>query len=47
MTTVLISKRSKTNKKYQAQINNKTVHFGAAGYEDYTTHHDIERRIDI
>lgn len=22
----------------------KTVHFGATGYEDYTTHHDEERK---
>lgn len=22
----------------------KTVHFGASGYEDYTTHRDVERR---
>ena len=22
----------------------KETHFGAKGYEDYTTHHDIERR---
>ena len=44
LTTVLITKSSKTDKKYQAQINNKTIHFGAKGYEDYTTHHDIERK---
>ena len=47
LTTVLITKSSKTDKKYQAQINNKTIHFGTKGYEDYTTHHDIERKIDI
>ena len=44
VTTVLISKSSKQDKKYQATINNKTVHFGAKGYEDYTTHKNPERK---
>ena len=34
ITTVLISKSSKPDKKLQATINTKTVHFGAKGYED-------------
>ena len=38
--TVLISKSSKQDKKYQATINTKTVHFGAKGYEYYTTQKD-------
>ena len=44
MINILISKSSEQNKKYQAHINNKTVHFGAAGYKDYTTHKDTERK---
>ena len=44
MINILISKSSKPDKKLQATINNKTIHFGAVGYEDYTTHHDIERK---
>ena len=44
VTTVLISKSSKPDKKLQATINTKTVHFGAKGYEDYTTHKDPERK---
>ena len=31
-------------KKYKVQIDNKTVHFGAKGYSDYTMHKDNERK---
>jgi Family of unknown function (DUF5754) len=44
MTTILISKSSKPDKKLQAQVHGKTVHFGAKGYEDYTTHKDPARK---
>ena len=27
-----------------ARVNEKTVHFGAIGYEDYTTHKDEKRK---
>ena len=27
-----------------ARVNEKTVHFGARGYEDYTTHKDEKRK---
>ena len=27
-----------------ARVNEKTVHFGAIGYEDYTTHRDEKRK---
>ena len=33
---VEISKSSRTDKKYKATANNKTVHFGARGYTDFT-----------
>lgn len=32
------------DKKYMVKINNKTIHFGAAGYQDYTKHKDEQRR---
>ena len=39
---VLIS--SKKNKKYMIKINNKLIHFGDNRYEDFTYHHDENRR---
>jgi hypothetical protein len=38
--------RTSTNpkKKYMVTINDKTIHFGARGYQDYTTHKDPERQ---
>ena len=44
MRTVVISQSNRTAKKYQASVGNKTIHFGATGYEDYTTHKDPERK---
>jgi hypothetical protein len=42
---VVISKSDNKNKKMKAVINGKkTVHFGASGYEDFTTHNDPKRR---
>ena len=43
MTTVILSKSPKSDKKYMVQVDGKTVHFGAKGYEDYTMHKDIGR----
>ena len=34
---------TKKTHKYMAVIGNKTVHFGAKGYSDYTKHKDKER----
>ena len=31
-------------KKYQIEVDGRTIHFGAAGYEDYTTHKDPARK---
>jgi len=42
--TIIITKSNKKDKKFMADVNNKTVHFGAAGYSDYTKHKDNERR---
>lgn len=30
-------------KKWTAEVDGRKVHFGAAGYEDYTIHKDTER----
>ena len=32
------------NKKFYVDDGNKKIYFGAAGYEDYTTHNDIDRK---
>ena len=49
MTKLQILKSDNPKKKYKAIFTKddgktKTVHFGASGYQDYTEHHDKERR---
>ena len=45
MVEIIIQKSKKTDKKYDAIIDNKkTVSFGAKGYSDYTLHKDSERK---
>ena len=49
MTKLEILKSDFPKKKYKAIFTKddgktKTVHFGANGYEDFTTHHDKDRR---
>ena len=42
---IVISKSDNKNKKYKAVIDGKkTVHFGAKGYDDFTTHKDKDRK---
>ena len=41
---VKIQKSTRLHKKYMAVMEGKTVHFGAKGYEDFTTHHDPKRK---
>ena len=41
---VSIEKSSRAGKKWMATMNDKTVHFGARGYEDFTTHGDEKRK---
>ena len=41
---IVISKSSRPEKKFQAEIAKKTVHFGAKGYSDYTQHRDDDRK---
>ena len=42
-----IEKSSRPAKKYMARLGGKTVHFGAAGYEDFTMHGDENRKKTI
>ena len=35
---------TRKDKKWSVVYNGKRIHFGALGYDDYTTHHDDERR---
>lgn len=48
MKLLRVQKSSRPGKKYMALFDvkgrNKTVHFGASDYEDYTQHHDKKRR---
>lgn len=39
-----IKKSNRKNKKYVVLGLDKPVHFGGAGYSDYTKHHDIQRK---
>ena len=41
---IILSNSSRKEKKFMVKINNKTVHFGAKGYSDYTKHKDINRK---
>ena len=41
---ISIQKSSRAGKKYMAKVNNKTIHFGATGYEDFTTSKDEKRK---
>lgn len=42
----LLTDSSKSNKKYMVTLpNGKKVHFGDSNYEDFTTHHDINRKM--
>jgi hypothetical protein len=43
MEKVTLSRSSRAEKKFMVKVGNKTVHFGAKGYEDYTIHKDYER----
>ena len=40
----VITKSTRRGKKYMAALDGKTVHFGATGYQDFTTHGDKERK---
>ena len=41
---VVIQKSTKPDKKYQATMNNRTIHFGQMGMQDFTINRDESRR---
>ena len=41
---ITIQKSSRAWKKYMAKVGEKTVHFGASGYLDFTTSKDEKRK---
>ena len=41
---VTLTKSKRAGKKYAVRVGNKTIHFGAKGYEDFTTHKDPKRK---
>ena len=41
---ITIQKSTRADKKYMAKVGNKTVHFGATGYQDFTTSKDEKRK---
>ena len=43
-TIVYLSPSTRSGKKWMVEIDGKTVHFGASGYEDYTMHGDDKRK---
>jgi hypothetical protein len=43
MKRVYLYKSNKSGKKYCVVNGNKTIHFGASGYSDYTIHKDKDR----
>ena len=41
---IRIQKSTRAGKKYMAKVGDKTVHFGATGYSDFTTSKDEKRK---
>ena len=41
---VVLIKSANKNKKFDVNIDGKKISFGAAGYEDFTTHKDPKRK---
>lgn len=39
-----LKKSNKKDKKWMVKIDDKTIHFGGAGYSDYTKHRDPDRK---
>ena len=44
MDVIYLSNSNRDGKKYKAVVDGKTIHFGAEGYDDYTTSKDVEKR---
>lgn len=41
---IYLSRSSNPRKKYMVKVKNKTIHFGAKDYSDYTIHKDVGRK---
>ena len=41
---IVVAPSTRPGSKWMATTGDRTVHFGAAGYEDYTHHKDPDRR---
>ena len=41
---IVVAPSTRAGSKWMATTGDRTVHFGAAGYEDYTHHKDPDRR---
>ena len=41
---IVIQESNRKHKKYQATDGRKTVHFGDSRYQDFTQHHDEQRK---
>ena len=44
MKVILTKTANVRGNKYAARVGNKTIHFGAVGYADFTTHKDPPRK---
>ena len=42
---IILKKSTNPDKKYMVTLGNKTVHFGAKGYSDYTIHKNRDRML--
>jgi hypothetical protein len=43
LNVIYLKKSNNPDKKFMVTIGNKTVHFGASGYSDFTQHKDLDR----
>ena len=41
---IVLTKSTRSDKKFMVKVGTRTVHFGADGYSDYTIHKDPERK---
>ena len=44
MKTAILSRSNRPSKKFTVRVGNRTIHFGANGYEDFTIHKDPKRK---
>lgn len=44
MSKIELSRSTRTGKKFMVNVNGNVVHFGAKGFEDFTTHGDEARK---